>query len=87
MMATPQEAFNLMFEAMLNSEGAHVKDVATVAKGALAVMLKHQITISDEQLLAMPDFWRTAAISLLFDSFMEYALKKLERAKSSAEMN
>jgi hypothetical protein len=85
--ATPQEAFDLMYEAMLNSEGAHVKDVATVAEGALGVMLKHKIVISDEQLLAMPDFWRTAAISLLFDSFREYALKKLERAKSSAEMN
>ena len=86
-MSTPQEAFDLLFEAMLNSEGAHVKDVATVAEGALVAMLKHKIVISDEQLLAMPNYWRTAAISLLFDNFREYALNKLERAKSSAEMN
>lgn len=86
-MATPQEEFDLMFKAMLNADGHNMKDVIAVARGALLLMLRHKITISDEQLAAMPDCWRGPAISLLFDSFIKYGLKKLEKVKSRAEMN
>jgi hypothetical protein len=87
MMATPQEEFDLMFRALLNSEGGHVKHVVTVTTAAIKLILQHKIVISDEQLIAMPNLWRTMAVSLLFDKFRDYSLEKLEKAKSSAEMN
>lgn len=86
-MATPQEEFDLMFKALLNADGHDMKDVIAVARGALRLMVDCKITISDEQLAAMPDCWRRPAISLLFDSFIEYGLKKLRETKTKAEMN
>lgn len=87
MMTTPQEEFDLMFRALLNSEGGHVKHVVTVTTAAIELILQHKIVISDEQLIMMPNLWRTMAVSLLFNKFRDYSLEKLEKAKSSAEMN
>lgn len=86
-MATPQEMFDVLFAGLLISEGAHAKDVKTVAMEAARILKKYDISVSDEQLTAMPTEWRPIALAFLFIYFAEQCHDILSKAKSSAEMN
>ena len=86
-MATPQEMFDVLFAGLLISDGAHAKDVKTVAMEAAHILKKYDVSVSDKQLTLIPTEWRPIALGLLFTYFAEQCDVILSEAKSSAEMN